>query len=94
MVYYWDQASVLKQLGVLPSSLYCKANSSEMTLPVVGVTIADPLKSLYREKVKDDSDIGTSNEAEKPIERVAGMPSKEVNYSICSFLSYSIFFTR
>jgi hypothetical protein len=37
---YWDQASVLKQIGVLPTSLYCRSNSSEVTLPVSGAEIA------------------------------------------------------
>jgi len=40
---YWDQASVLRQIGVLPATMYCKANSSEVTLPIVGVRIADQL---------------------------------------------------
>jgi hypothetical protein len=38
---YWDQASVLRQIGVLPRSLYCKANSSEVTLPVLAANIVD-----------------------------------------------------
>jgi hypothetical protein len=40
---YWDQASVLKQLGMLPITLFCKANNSETTLPVVGIKIADSI---------------------------------------------------
>jgi hypothetical protein len=38
---YWDQSSVLKQIGVLPTSLYCRSNSSEVTLPISGAEIAD-----------------------------------------------------
>ena len=37
---YWDQASVLRQIGVLPKSLYCRSNSSEVVLPIVGAEIA------------------------------------------------------
>jgi hypothetical protein len=33
---YWDQASVLRQAGVLPKSLYCRSNTSEVTLPICG----------------------------------------------------------
>ncbi|KAJ3226771.1 hypothetical protein HK099_004189 [Clydaea vesicula] len=40
---YWDQASVLKQIGLLPNSLFCKANNSETVLPICGIKIADPL---------------------------------------------------
>lgn len=41
---YWDQATVLKQIGVLPTSSYCKALASEMILPVLGTKMADRLK--------------------------------------------------
>ncbi|KAJ3269390.1 hypothetical protein HK104_005126 [Borealophlyctis nickersoniae] len=37
---YWDQASVLKQISALPASVFCKANNSETTLPVLGDQIA------------------------------------------------------
>ncbi|KAI9032371.1 major facilitator superfamily domain-containing protein [Hyaloraphidium curvatum] len=40
---FFDLGSVMRQIGLLPQSLYCKANSSETTLPVVGVRVADPL---------------------------------------------------
>eukprot|EP00842_Homolaphlyctis_polyrhiza_P000704 jgi/Hompol1/1634/HPOL_002744-RA len=43
---YWDQASVLRQIGVLPRSLYCKANSSEVVLPILDASIADPLRRV------------------------------------------------
>ncbi|KAI8801599.1 hypothetical protein BJ742DRAFT_744402 [Cladochytrium replicatum] len=42
---YWDQASVLRQLGILPISMFCKANSSETTLPIHGPRIVDKLQS-------------------------------------------------
>ncbi|KAJ3416442.1 hypothetical protein HDV05_001600 [Chytridiales sp. JEL 0842] len=47
--YYWDQATVLKQMGLLPTSLFCKANGTETVLPVVGVRIADRLKEDQKE---------------------------------------------
>ena len=41
---YFDQASVLKQIGILPQSLFCKANGLETTLPVMNGRIADLVK--------------------------------------------------
>jgi hypothetical protein len=38
---------VLRQIGVLPNSLYCKANASETTLPVMGPRVVDRLKEPY-----------------------------------------------
>ncbi|KAI9310029.1 hypothetical protein DFJ73DRAFT_889012 [Zopfochytrium polystomum] len=40
---HWDQGTVLRQIGVLPNSLFCKANNSETVLPVLGPKVADPL---------------------------------------------------
>ncbi|KAI8898135.1 hypothetical protein BC833DRAFT_590898 [Globomyces pollinis-pini] len=40
---YWDQASVLRQVAVLPRSLYCKANASEVVLPISGANIGETL---------------------------------------------------
>ncbi|KAJ1555403.1 hypothetical protein HK096_001164, partial [Nowakowskiella sp. JEL0078] len=44
---YWDQGSVLRQLGILPLALYCKANSSETVLPILGSKIIDRLEDPY-----------------------------------------------
>ncbi|KAI8610824.1 hypothetical protein BC830DRAFT_710271 [Chytriomyces sp. MP71] len=59
---YWDQATVLRQIGVLPNSLYCKSNSSEVTLPVLGPRITDRLQEPYNNLVLNgmdgDSDSG------------------------------------
>ncbi|KAJ3340242.1 hypothetical protein HDU93_007204 [Gonapodya sp. JEL0774] len=41
---YWDQATVLRQMRVLPETMFCKANNSEMILPVQGVQQADRVK--------------------------------------------------
>jgi hypothetical protein len=43
---YWDQASVLKQLGILPSTMHCRASRSEVTLPVLDARIAKPLTAF------------------------------------------------
>ncbi|KAJ3073948.1 hypothetical protein HDU98_000250 [Podochytrium sp. JEL0797] len=48
---YWDQASVLRQIGVLPNSLYCKGNASEVVLPVQGPRIVDRLNEPYNNLV-------------------------------------------
>ncbi|KAJ3129648.1 hypothetical protein HK098_000799 [Nowakowskiella sp. JEL0407] len=51
---YWDQASVLKQLGILPGSMYCKANTSETVLPVLGPTIVDKLLETATTEVQPE----------------------------------------
>lgn len=43
---YWDQASVLRQIGVLPRSLYCRSNSSEVVLPIQDASIVSGLEGL------------------------------------------------
>lgn len=78
--FYWDQASVLKQLGVLPSSLYCKAAGYEMVLPVIGVKVADLL-------LADRPEAGVHSaehlvEAARDLENLpAGVTSKQANES-------------
>jgi hypothetical protein len=42
---YWDQGSIMKQIGLLPTSLFCKANNSETVLPIQGLSIAEGLLS-------------------------------------------------
>ena len=44
---YWDQASVLRQIGVLPKSLYCRSNSSEVVLPIVGSEVASSMSHIF-----------------------------------------------
>ena len=44
--FYWDQASVLKQLGLIPTSAYCKSNKSEVKLPVLDARIVNGLKAM------------------------------------------------
>lgn len=44
---------MMKQIGLLPTSLYCKANASETTLPVQGVRIADGLVTDVTKHVAD-----------------------------------------
>ncbi|TPX60771.1 hypothetical protein SpCBS45565_g07428 [Spizellomyces sp. 'palustris'] len=43
---YWDQGSVMRQIGLLPPSVFCKANGSETTLPVLGPKIVDRLTDV------------------------------------------------
>lgn len=38
-----DQASTMKQILLLPESLYCKGNNAETKLPAIGIKVADPL---------------------------------------------------
>ncbi|TPX55077.1 hypothetical protein PhCBS80983_g05615 [Powellomyces hirtus] len=40
---YWDQGTVMKQIGLLPASLFCKANGSETVPPVLGPRVVDRL---------------------------------------------------
>lgn len=75
---YWDQASVLRQISVLPRSLYCKANSSEVILPVAGVemaykvseliatTPASFVESFQTLKVAEDSEVAPENKRVNP----------------------------
>ncbi|KAI9351579.1 hypothetical protein DFJ73DRAFT_776517 [Zopfochytrium polystomum] len=41
---HWDQGTVLRQIGALPNSVFCKANKSETVLPVLGPKVVDRLK--------------------------------------------------
>ncbi|KAJ3408450.1 hypothetical protein HDV05_004970 [Chytridiales sp. JEL 0842] len=44
--FHWDQSTVLRQIGALPNSLFCKSNASETVLPVLGPKIIDRLKEV------------------------------------------------
>ncbi|KAJ3178160.1 hypothetical protein HDU87_003712 [Geranomyces variabilis] len=46
---YWDQGSVMKQIGLLPNSMFCKANNSETVPPVLGTRIVDRLVDAHAE---------------------------------------------
>ena len=46
---YWDQGSVLKQIGLFPETMYCKANSSEVRLPLLNGRIADTVRATAGE---------------------------------------------
>ncbi|KAJ3151076.1 hypothetical protein HDU89_002288 [Geranomyces variabilis] len=46
---YWDQGSVMKQIGLLPNSMFCKANNSETVPPVLGPRIVDRLVDAQAE---------------------------------------------
>lgn len=72
---FHDQGSTMKQIGLLPQSLYCKLNASETNLPVVGPRIADPLIGDRAAPLAED---------EKP-------PSARVSLSWVLNLSVSIF---
>ncbi|TPX35325.1 hypothetical protein SmJEL517_g02281 [Synchytrium microbalum] len=65
---YWDQASVLKQITVLPQSLHCKANGAETTLPVLNGRIADLVRGF-----------GNMNTLGADRQVAAGMTSAQAN---------------
>jgi hypothetical protein len=74
---YWDQGSVLRQAGVLPNSLYCRSNSSEVVLPIMGSNIVNAfkgkLKLIFRFKFRAN-------------QRTRGANSKRISRSQnCSF---------
>ncbi|KAI8913196.1 hypothetical protein EDD86DRAFT_273720 [Gorgonomyces haynaldii] len=80
---YWDQASILRQIGVLPRSLYCKANNSEVVLP-----IADNLQKtqqVVQKEVKKYETAIPQGDEPKPSPRkqptkesgMAGLPSSK-----------------
>ncbi|KAJ3112004.1 hypothetical protein HK100_002484 [Physocladia obscura] len=83
MHWYWDQASVLRQIGVLPNSLYCKANSSETVLPVQGPRIVDRLKEPYNFLAPVDNSQSNYEEniATAPAAESAGAANKRYNQS-------------
>ncbi|KAJ3040842.1 hypothetical protein HDU99_010134, partial [Rhizoclosmatium hyalinum] len=51
--------------GVLPNSLYCKSNASEVVLPVLGPRIADRLKEPYNNLVTAVSGMSMEEEPEE-----------------------------
>ncbi|KAJ3253102.1 hypothetical protein HDU77_004739 [Chytriomyces hyalinus] len=68
---YWDQASVLRQIGVLPNSLYCKANASETVLPVQGPRIVDRLQEPYNNLAVSAENVAYADNYEEPNSVVA-----------------------
>eukprot|EP00833_Pecoramyces_ruminatium_P015182 jgi/Orpsp1_1/1189214/evm.model.d7180000070339.1 len=48
---YWDQACVLKQVGLIPTISRCPFNGEDTDLPVKGVQQSDPL--LTKEQLED-----------------------------------------
>ena len=77
---YWDQASVLRQIGVLPKSLYCKANASEVVLPVLDHKIAAALaeEQLIEKNVflEPSSTAGLTSKAIQQLTEAPVTPSK------------------
>ncbi|KAJ3094666.1 hypothetical protein HDU97_007723 [Phlyctochytrium planicorne] len=73
--YHWDQATVLRQLSVLPMSMYCKANSSDITLPVLGPKIVDPLMACMASSMAPAAEKATM--IEKDMKMESAMPSVE-----------------
>ncbi|KAH6568448.1 hypothetical protein BASA50_003913 [Batrachochytrium salamandrivorans] len=76
---YWDQASVLRQVGVLPRSLYCKANSSEVQLPILDGSIVNQLQdSLFEHNVllRADVSAGLSSAQRDAMENKPTTPTK------------------
>lgn len=71
---YWDQASVLRQIGILPKSLYCRSNTSEVILPIVGSEVAarfyaggaEEHLSEKMDQVEVSSDSGAENKRLNP----------------------------
>ncbi|KAJ3029095.1 hypothetical protein HDV00_009788 [Rhizophlyctis rosea] len=69
---YWDQASVLKQIGVLPVSLFCKANNSETVLPV------QPASTIVARLLEDPAlNLGAALDDIVPAPAEDGVPAEE-----------------
>ena len=47
--FYWDQATVLRQVNVLPTSLFCRANNSEVKLPIADMSKVDAYETFNME---------------------------------------------
>jgi hypothetical protein len=58
---HWDQATVLRQIGVLPNSLYCRSNSSEVVLPISGAEIATSIESNQTVSLVQDNEMSKPN---------------------------------
>ena len=76
---YWDQASVLKQLGILPTSMFCKANRSEVNLPVVDARIAKPLNAFVPLVENNSEDVSAEASAAFNQQVPAGLSSARAN---------------
>ncbi|XJO72474.1 hypothetical protein BDV3_003585 [Batrachochytrium dendrobatidis] len=76
---YWDQASVLRQAGVLPRSLYCKANASEVQLPVLDGSIVNSLQDSILDSnvlLRVETSAGLSNAQRDAMENKPATPVK------------------
>jgi len=56
---YWDQACVLKQVGLLPTFSRCPFNGEDTEIPVKGVQQSDPL--LTKEQLEDINSLDIIN---------------------------------
>jgi len=54
---YWDQACVLKQVGLIPSILRCPFNGEDTDLPVKGIQQSDPLLTKEQFEEMNSMDI-------------------------------------
>ncbi|KAJ3104182.1 hypothetical protein HDU97_009437 [Phlyctochytrium planicorne] len=65
---HWDQATVLRQITVLPNSLFCKSNSSETVLPVLGPRIVDRLKFATGLSGGEENGLNVNTSADPEVE--------------------------
>jgi len=77
---YWDQACVLKQVGLMPSISKCPYNGEDTDLPVKGVQQSNPL--LSKKQLEDINTMDILNRTElneKSIKRFKNLKSDYVN---------------
>jgi len=77
---YWDQACVLKQVGLMPSISRCPFNGEDTEIPVRGVQQSDPL--LTKEQLEDINSLDIINRyslKKASIERFKDLRSNYVN---------------
>ena len=73
---YWDQACVLKQVGLMPSISKCPYNGEDTDLPVKGVQQSNPL--LSKKQLEDINTMDILNRTElneKSIKRFKNLKS-------------------
>jgi len=77
---YWDQACVLKQVGLIPSISRCPFNGEDTEVPAKGVQQSDPL--LTKEQLEDINSLDILNRyslKQASIERFKSLKSDYVN---------------
>ena len=92
---YWDQACVLKQVGLIPMISRCPFNGEDTEVPAKGVQQSDPL--LSKEQLEDINSLDILNRyslRQASIERFKSLKSVNIKYIKIYYLYYYFFLLR